>query len=168
VLNAGEIVESGTHDELVQARGAYMRLLEAERAERHASPQEDDAGQLDDEGAAKKREETKTPAFSMPVKSETKETSKPSEDKEKKKGRLKMPERKKPRHDCKDHQTDKEKEEEKDTDAKIPLVRLLYEAAPEKWFVLGGSIASMINGLVLPFFAWFFAELVTSLTIVEQ
>ncbi|KAI8053851.1 P-loop containing nucleoside triphosphate hydrolase protein [Syncephalis plumigaleata] len=204
VLNDGEIIESGTHDQLLAVKGAYMKLLVAEQAERQGKREDDPAGQHSDEDkdeedngdddddgdydgeyidpfSRKKMVKSKEAKQDVKLKEKTKATTKlednttPSADSPQE---TDPPKRKLfiIRNGAKagriqkdiDGKPGKAPEEESDEGKKVPLIRLLKEAAPEKWFVLGGSIASMINGLVLPFFAWIFAELLVSLMAVNK
>ncbi|KAI9596146.1 P-loop containing nucleoside triphosphate hydrolase protein [Syncephalis fuscata] len=205
VLNDGEIIESGTHNQLLATRGAYMKLLVAENAEREAAKNEtpdndhsDNEEDEDNNNDANNEEEDDYGgeyidpfADKQPKRSTNPETKVPVKDLKKKKDpkskdqppvqSIQDPDP--PKHKLfiirngakagriqkdidggKSHESDHLEE----TETKVPLIRLLKEAAPEKWFVLGGSLASMINGLVLPFFAWILAELLTSLMGVKK
>jgi hypothetical protein len=190
VLNDGEIIEAGTHDQLLAAKGAYMKLLVAEQAERQSKrendPDEQHSGEDHDEqnpvnhsdgdddyggeyidpfGRKKMAKSGESKPDDIPPNVGNPQEADPPKRKRfiirngAKAGRIQK--------DI-DGKPDKELGKESHEGKKVPLIRLLKEAAPEKWFVLGGSIASMINGLVLPFFAWIFAELLVNLMAVDK
>ncbi|XP_064599295.1 ATP-dependent translocase ABCB1-like isoform X2 [Liolophura sinensis] len=140
VLDEGQIVEEGKHEELMEKKGAYYQLVTLQTFEQDSNPQ---AAENHEDGGEETTEERGLVKRSLSRQGSRKEKA--------------ILKRQLSRKISKVENVAEEEEEDVD---KPGFCRMFKENKPEWPFVLLGCIAAAINGCTMPLFAVFFSEVV--------
>jgi ABC-type multidrug transport system ATPase subunit len=153
VMSKGEIIEIGRHDELIAKQGVYYGLVRAQELKTQQNNEDDDD---DDDSSISSKTENEI-AITFDEKNEkhhnlTRVTTKASTVKSGGKSEKEILE---------------ESEEEK-LKQKTPLARVFRANLPELYLIIIGTIASTVNGAIMPLFSLVFASILEVFSNINQ
>jgi ABC-type multidrug transport system ATPase subunit len=150
VMSKGEIVEVGKHDELIAKQGVYYGLVKAQELKTRKEGDEDDSD--DDSSLSSKTEKEVVINFDEKNHNLTRMTTRASTVKSTGKSEKEIIE---------DSEAEKLKQ-------KMPLARVFRMNLPEIVYIIFGTLASTVNGAIMPLFSLIFASILAVFSRVDQ
>ncbi|GET00767.1 multidrug resistance protein 1 [Rhizophagus clarus] len=153
VMSKGEIIEIGRHDELIAKQGVYYGLVRAQELKTQHNNDEDEDD--DDSSLSSKTENEVSITFDEKHEKHhnlTRVTTKAST----------------VRSGGKSEKEILEESEEEKLKQKMPLARVFRTNLPELHLIIIGTIASTINGAIMPLFSLVFASILDVFSNVNQ
>ncbi|CAB4481222.1 uncharacterized protein OCT59_003157 [Rhizophagus irregularis] len=154
VMSKGEIIEIGRHDELIAKEGVYYGLVRAQELKTEQNNEDDDEN--DDDSSLSSKTENDI-AINFDEKHEkhhnlTRVTTKAST----------------VRSGVKSEKEILEESEKEKLNQKMPLARVFRANLPEIYLIIIGTIASTVNGAIMPLFSLVFASILEVFSNVNQ